>query len=158
MSAHRVLPGKILRPKYMLQPESFDVTEDSFGTGLIFEFVDPVRKKIKKREYLESEDVLIEWDPHPGAAVYTVQVYRKPDAQSWKTEKIFHWKGLPRTVEPRFRFSDHDVKLLPGSYYVIDINAYDENDVTLSTTVKPNAGYDFMTKGHEQNQAELHPE
>ena len=143
-TANRVLAGKIAHPQFPHSSDNFDVTKDSNGRGLVLRFVDPIKKKIPKKTFSESESVVINWAPYPGAHQYTIQVYEKTEPYSFTGgDTLFEWGDLPKTSDASLDLGKHEVKLRPGHFYVVNIVALDDRMAPISETDRKHSGYDF---------------
>ena len=143
--ANKVLAGKIDHP---LNPHSGavqDVNDASKGYGLNFNFVDPVIKKTKK-QYLVSEEIILEWEPYPNATDYSVQLFEKKDPNVWSNKTVFSHPNTPVVSEAKINLKTHNIKLKPNYFYVLQVYAKDHNGVILSESHREYNGYDFVIK------------
>jgi len=141
--ANRLLPGKINHPENRHSTGTFRVSAGQEGHGLKFRFVDPIVKKLDKSKYSSSETVILKWEGYPGATEYTIQVYEKPDANSWKSNDLFHWPERPKVSETELDLSKYKVELKPGYFYSFEVRARNEKGSLLSDTYRDHAGFDF---------------
>lgn len=142
-TANRVLVNKINHPMRAHSGRSFEVAEGRDGRGLEFAFVDPIVKTPGKDRYSATDEIVLEWEPHPGAAKYFVQIYEKPDPDGWSNDTLFPWSGRPEVTEPRFTLNGTDVPLKPGFFYQLEVYAGDAQGRMLSETARTYANYDF---------------
>lgn len=142
-AANKSLPGKISHPENRHSSGKFRVSVDQVGRGLKLRFVDPIIKDISKTRYSPSESVVLRWLPYSGANEYTVQVYEKSDADSWKRTPIFDWPDRPSLFGTELDLSQHDIQLKSGHFYSFEVEAKNENIERLSNTHTDHQGFDF---------------
>ena len=143
-AANSVLAGKIMSPNYASSSGLFNVTANSTGRGLTFNFVDPVEKIISKIKYSVSEDIIINWSSHSGASNYQVQVFEKSDPYAYiGNNTVFDWRHRPTVLDTSFDLKKHGIKLKPNHYYSIEIKALDDKMRVLSESYQTHNGYDF---------------
>ena len=143
-TANTVLAGKIGHPQKAHSSDNFEVTKNSNGRGLILKFVDPIIKKISKRQFSVSESVVINWDPYPGASQYTIQIYEKMEPYTFiGNSALFEWSKRPSMSDTAFDLKKYGVKLKPEHFYVVEINAQNDRMATISETDRTYYGYDF---------------
>ncbi len=141
--ANRVLPNKINHPENKHSTGNFKVGADQEGRGLHFRFVDPIIKRMDKSKYTKGEKVILKWEEYPEAIGYTVQVYEKPDANSWKSTDLFHWPERPNISGTELDLSQYDFELKPGYFYVFEVEARNSKGSLLSNTNRDHSGLDF---------------
>jgi hypothetical protein len=143
-SANRVLVGKIDHPLNSHFSSKFWVTAGAKGRGPTFRFVDPVEKSLPKNSYSVAEEVVLSWEPYPGASKYAVQIYEQPDPYSFKGRKrLFEWSDKPEVAATSYNLKEHGVELKQGHFYVFQVDALDEYGAMLSETYDLYPGYDF---------------
>lgn len=141
--ANKVLPNKINHPENAYSTGKFQVGEGQVGRGLKFRFVDPIIKKLDKIKYSTGEKVILKWGEYPEAVTYTVQVYEKPDANSWKSTDLFHWPERPNVAVTELDLSKYDIELKPGYFYAFEVEAKNSKGSLLSKTNRDHSGFDF---------------
>lgn len=144
LAANKVLPGKISHPDNRHSSGKFRVSADQAGRWLKLRFVDPVIKDMSKTRYSSSESVVLKWLPYPEANEYTVQLYEKSDADSWKRSPVFDWSDLPSLFGTELDLSQYDIQLKPGYFYAFDVEAKNENLERLSNSYGDFRGFDFQ--------------
>ncbi len=143
VSANTVLKNKIHQPECGHSTGAFNVANGVDGHGLDFRFVDPVVRNMKKNSYSATEDILLEWEPYPGASSYIVQVYKKDGPSKWSNNTLFEWPDVPSVIEPRLDPKKLGVKFEAGKYYSMQITALDKDGNTISETPSLFRRYDF---------------
>ncbi len=143
-SANKVLVGKINHPLSHNFSGKFWVTAGSKGRGPTLMFVDPIKKSISKGKYSVAEDIVLSWEPYPGASSYAVQIYEKPDPYSFKGRKrIFEWSEKPEVSATSYNLRGHGVELKAGYFYTFQIDALNDDGEMISETYDLYPGYDF---------------
>lgn len=142
-SANQVLPNKIHQSHFPHSNIAFSVSAGSTGRGMDFFFVDPVIKLPGKTQFSASDDIVLEWQAYPGATDYSVQLLEKAAANSWNNKRLFEWSDKPKVLEAKINLSDYGVKLKPGYFYLLEVEARDQQRTTLSQTAQMFSGYDF---------------
>lgn len=140
---NKVLPNKINHPQNHYSSSIFDVASKSDGRGMTFKFVDPVIKTISKIKYKSTDDVILTWNEYPGATQYTVQIYEKSEPHAWNSKGIFEWSDRARVFDPLMNIKEHGITLKSGHYYSVEIYAKNDQNKTLSKTVRESMEYDF---------------
>jgi len=143
--ANKVLAGKIDHPRNPHSGAVQDVNKANMGYGLNFNFVDPVIKKTKK-QYLVSEEIILEWEPYPNASDYSVQLFEKKDPNVWSNKTVFPHTNTPVVAEARLNLKTQNIKLKPKFFYVLQVYARDPNGAILSESNREYNGYDFVIK------------
>ncbi len=138
-----MLPNKINHPENAYSTGKFQVGEGQEGRGLKFRFVDPIIKNLDKIKYSTGEKVILKWGEYPEAVTYTVQVYEKPDANSWKSTELFHWPERPNVAVTELDLSKYDIELKPGYFYAFEVEAKNSKGSLLSKTNRDHSGFDF---------------
>ncbi|BEU02288.1 hypothetical protein OAG1_10880 [Agarivorans sp. OAG1] len=141
--ANKVLPNKIEHPENRNSTNQFQVVEGQKGSGLKFRFVDPIVKKSDKSQYSKNEKVTLKWEPYPEAAEYTVQVYEKADANSWKSSNLFIWPMRPKVALTELDLSQYEIELKPGYFYAFEVEARNSKGSLLSNTNREHFEFDF---------------
>lgn len=142
-TADAVLTGKIGHPRNAYSSGTFEVSGEAPGRGLNFKFVDPVKLDISKKIFSADEEVVIGWEPYPGASEYTVQVFEKADPHAVMGEKaVFPWSQLPVAKEPFINLSDN-IELKAGHYYRVEVEALSNGWSAISNTGRRYSGFDF---------------
>ena len=146
-SANSVLAGKILHPGIHDYGNVFDVSENSNGKGVDFNFIDPVKVYNDKKSFSNDEDIIIKWEPYPGASEYVVQVSEIDKPYHVKGDsRWFKWRERPKVKDNSIdlRQLGHTVK--PGYYYIIEIEALNDKSEVISESPWTRAGYDIYIK------------
>ena len=142
--ADSVLAGKIASPQNPFASDTFKVVEDSKGRGLDLRYVDPIEKKITKKIFSVSENVVISWAPYTGAVEYSIQMYEKSDPNDYRgNNTLFDWSKQPKVSGTTFSLKEQGVKLKVGKFYLVEISAYDKERRNISETANRHSGYDF---------------
>lgn len=143
-SANTLLAGKIDHPQNAHSSGKFEVSKENKGRGLKFRFIDPIEKNITKNKYSVSDEIILKWEPYPGASQYTIQIYEKTDPHAYIGNKpIFDWSGRPTVSDTSFNLKEHGVELKVGHFYVVEIDARDDRMSIISQTNQMYSGYDF---------------
>ncbi|MGR3302354.1 MAG: hypothetical protein ACUZ8I_07595 [Candidatus Scalindua sp.] len=141
--ANRVLPNKINHPENRHSTGKFQVEAGQEGHGLKFRFIDPIIKNLDKSKFSKDEKITLKWEAYPEASGYTVQVYEKPDAHSWKSTDLFYWPERPNVSDPELDLSEYDIELKPGYFYAFEVEARNSKGSLLSNTNRDHSGFDF---------------
>lgn len=143
-SADSVLAGKIGHPQNPHSSGKFNVAEDASGRGLNLDFVDPIELEMPKQRYSTDEDVVIRWQPYPGAREYEVQIFEKDDPRGFGgIEPVFPWSDTPVVTEPVINLGEYAVELKAGRYYTVRVEAKAGPWEPLSQTALGSSGFDF---------------
>jgi hypothetical protein len=143
-TANAVLDGKIDDPQGFRPTETFQVKSDASAPGLILKFVDPIEKRIEKRKFSVSEDIVLNWAPYPGASEYSVQVYEKSDPRAFAgNSPLLDWLHLPHVSSPAFSLTEHGIEPKVGHYYTLEVRAHNDVMRIISQTARDSLGYDF---------------
>ena len=143
-TANSVLAGKIGHPQNPYSSDTFNVADDGPGQGLNFDFVDPVVLEIPKKSFTTDEDIVIRWQPYPGAKEYQVQIYESADPRGFGgIESVFSWRDIPVVNEPAINLSDYSVELKTGRYYTVSVEARASAWQPLSETPRQASRFDF---------------
>lgn len=144
-SANKTLPGMIGHPQMAHTSQKFNVSNDSSGYGLDFKFVSPVVKKITKNRFSSSEAIKLNWQAYPGATQYRIQLHEKTERHGFgMPTRLFEWQHRPVVSETSLNLNNFfDVKLKPGHFYTLEIDALDDNMNLLSETAHDYRGFDF---------------
>jgi len=140
---NKVLPNKIKHPENSYRTEKFLVSTEQEGRGIQFRFVDPLTRNLDKRKYSLGDKIILKWNEYPEANEYTVQVYEKSEANSWKTIRLFNWSEMPKVSKTELELNDYDLVLKPGYFYTFEVQARDSRGNLLSATYKEHFGFDF---------------
>lgn len=145
-AADRALPGLILHPHSWHDAAPFVVSEGSPGRGIDLAFVSPVIKLTSGATFAPDDtEIMIEWEPYPGAASYSVTLWEKSQPQTYDTDSVFDYRERPSTSEARLDLSAFSDRLKPGHYYTFEIEAQSASGETLSgTRWSHRSRYDFM--------------
>lgn len=143
-TADSVLAGKIDHPRTPHSGGTFDVAEGVPGDGLNFKFVDPVVLNMPKSRFSVGENVVIRWDPYPGAKEYEVQIDERADPNAYGSrDTVFPWSERPVVNEPVLNLSEYEVELKAGHYYSVQVEARAESWMPISRTADRFREYDF---------------
>ncbi|PWK46343.1 hypothetical protein [Pleionea mediterranea] len=143
-SANALLAGKIDHPQNAHSTGNFEVSKEKKGQGLVFRFVDPIKKNITKNKYSVSDDVTLKWAAYSGASAYDIQLYEKTDPHAYIGDKaLFEWSSRPRVSDTSFNLKEHGVELKVGNFYELEIYARDNSMRVISQTYRIHSGYDF---------------
>ena len=145
-SANSTLGGKIGSPKNPYQSERFSVSDRQPGEGLDLNFIDPIVKTGPFGEVSLAQDIVVTWEPYPGATSYSVQLYESKNKRdvSYKGA-LYSWSKRPKVHEPRLKINDHGIELKPEKYYFVEIIALDETEQSVSRTPSARGEKDFQT-------------
>ncbi len=81
---------------------------------------------------------------YPGASQYTVQVYEKSDPNEFfSNETLFEWRDRPIVSGTSINLKENNVELKAGRYYVLELDARDDNKGVISKTALTYQGFDF---------------
>lgn len=143
-TANVVLNGKIGHPQNAHSSTPFRVAQEEKGKGLNFRFVEPIKKILPKTRFSLAENVVISWEPYPGAAHYEVQIYEKSDPHAYVgRDAIFDWVSRPKVTDTSFDLNKHGVQMKANHFYFVEIHAHGPNRAILSHTGQMLQGYDF---------------
>lgn len=144
-SADGALPNKILHPARHHSTQRFQVAEDHPGLGLSLDFVDPVKLLSKGARYRSGDEVLLRWNPYPGASSYSVQIYVKDKPEEFGgRDQLFTWSSRPNVSEPEINLSRHGVELKPGKFYGVHVQARGDGGEILSENHRAHDGFHFQ--------------
>ncbi|MDH5736841.1 MAG: carboxypeptidase-like regulatory domain-containing protein [Gammaproteobacteria bacterium] len=145
LTANKLLSGMIDHPQIVpLTGTIFEVRQGLNARGPTFRFTNPVNKNVNKSRYSLTEDIVINWEPYPGAKLYTVQVYEKRDPlQSMDQKEMFSRSSRPSMTDTYINLKSHQVNFKPGHFYTVEIVARNERINIISKTADPGNGYDF---------------
>lgn len=141
--ANSLLPGKISHPGFTILRSNIVVAENREGFGPEFRFVDPVIKKAGESAYSLQDKIVLEWEPYPGAAEYSIQIVERPGDAVNTFGYLFSWKDRPVVEDARVELDNLDVRLTAGSSYNLLVHARDGEGNILSTSDTLFSGYDF---------------
>ena len=143
-SANFVLPNKILHPHQHHSSQKFLVADNSHGRGIHFEFVDPIQPLSKGAKFRSTEEVIVQWKPHPGAISYSIQVYEKNTPEEFNGKnQLFPWSERPQVSAPEFNLEKLGVELKPGKFYAVIVQARGPEGNILSENYRAHDGYHF---------------
>ena len=144
----RLLPGKIESPlRQSPIREAVTVAEGQPGAGLDFSFIDPVRKTGPSGEVSLAKPVVVTWEPYPYASAYRLQIVEQKDPRDYETHKrVFEWPKRPTLQGTSANLAELGVALKAGHYYVVEIEALDERQRTLSEAPRNSDRPDFRVK------------
>jgi hypothetical protein len=147
-SANEALPNKIDSPRNHYEADLFEVGPGKNGEGLSLDYMDPMIRLGPQGEVSLSKDVVVTWEPYPGATSYVVQVYEsdKPHGiMGWKA--IFECAERPRVNESNINLTALGAPLKPDHYYTVEIDALDAAGCTISRTAGYHHGKGFKAVG-----------
>lgn len=143
-SADSVLAGKIGHPRNPYSAGTSEIAEGVPGDGLTLNFVDPVVLDLPKRKFSTGANVVIRWEPYPGATEYTVQLWEQASADDYaERNAVFPWSDRPIVHEPTVNLADHAIDLKAGHYYSVDVMAQTGAWQPISQTPRRFQEYDF---------------
>lgn len=142
--ADNVLAGKISHPTNPHKGPSFRVEPNRAGEGLTLDFIDPIVKKCPRGEVSLSDEIIATWEPVPGAATYTVQLYESEHPQGiGGLESIFDLSRKPVVSAPRINLKARGAALRAGYHYSVEILASDKRREVVSATAPAFLEMDF---------------
>lgn len=142
--ANEVLAGFINKPYMEHVSDEFDVDNNQAGRGITLEFVDAIKKNISQKAFKASEPIILEWEPHPGASAYSIQLYEKEDAYKRRGNRgIYSNQSTPIVREPILNIKDYGKHLKPRYFYTVKITALGSKGKILSYSPDKYYGYDF---------------
>lgn len=144
-AADNVLGGKIDHPQNPHSGAVQYIDKENEGYGLNFKFIDPVIKKIKKR-YPLSEDIVLAWEPYPGASQYSIQLFEKTDPNIWSSKTVFPYSKTPVVSETEINLTALGISLKPNHFYILQVYAKDKNNTLLSESPRIYDDFDFVIK------------
>jgi hypothetical protein len=126
-SANRVLAGRIDVPRmsFASGKVEFDVAPDSPGEGPTLRYVDPVVVLGPTGTASLSQNIVVRWEPYPGAASYRVQLHRAATAYEYPSDAVFDIRNRPEVQGTSYDLTANGVLLQSGQHYSIEIEARD---------------------------------
>ena len=143
--ANRALPGLIISPMNQHSSDKFVVADGEPGAGLRLQFVKPVEKHTKKRNFTLDEPVILAWEPYPGASSYRVQVHQKANLNDYLgNNTLFDWSDMPEVSDASLNLQDFTENLTSGYFYTYHITAISEGGARISESQRRHQGFDFQ--------------
>lgn len=146
-TANVVLANKIDNPNNPHSGGLFEAVFGKNGEGLSLDYVDPVIKRGPRGEVSLSKDIVVSWEPYPGATSYVIQVYESENIYDFLGRPIFRWPERPRVSESRVDLTELHAQLKPGHYYTVEIIAENAAGRSISQTVRQYNEKDFKAIG-----------
>ena len=124
--------------------DTFTVAEGKPGRGIELDYIDPVVVIAPKGDVSVSGPIVVSWKPYPNAALYRIQVEEFKRSGDYRSERrLFEWEDQPVVSETSFDLTAKGVKLQPGFYYLVSVDALDGRKGMISTTGNRFASVDF---------------
>ncbi len=139
VAANKLLAGKIIRPGCLLPVRCgedrppFEVLAAKTGTGINFEFIDPVELLAPEGEVKIGSELMAQWKPYPGAARYRIGLYETPPRMTGGTSNsVFDWKARPEVTGESLDLIKAGLVPKSGQDYSIKIEALDAKGTVIS--------------------------
>ena len=143
-SANTLLSGMIDHPQIApLSDTAIMVREGLNSRGPTFRFVTPINKRIPKRTFTTRENIPIEWDPYPGAKLYTLQIYERKNTTKGPAKEMFSRASRPSMTDTYINLTTRDAEFKPGYVYTVEIIARDDRINIVSKSISSGSSFDF---------------
>lgn len=137
-AANKLLPGKIIRPGCLPvrcgeDRPTFEALAAKPGTGLNFEFIDPVELLGPEGEVKIGSELMARWKPYPGAARYRIGLQETPPTMTGGTSNpAFDWRARPEVTGESLDLIKAGLVPKSGQDYSIKIEALDDKGTVIS--------------------------